>query len=153
VRALSTPKEDYSDYQGHLSDILAYSALITGFILTVFTLLLTLLPNSFLASLEGQIALIFVAILFYLFLILGLLIRTWGFRWVKRIPPRSWQTRFLRGFFFLAILFFGFLIPLLFLIWGFFLLAIIMGTVWLVIFAFYLLFEKVTIGSLKREPE
>ncbi len=152
VRALSTPR-DLSDYQRHLSNVMAFCALLTGFILTVFTLLLTLLPYSFLSSPGGQIALFFVAILFYLFLLYGLLFRLWGFRWVKWRPPKSWQTRFLKWFFILAMLNFGFLIPLLFLIWGFFLLAVIMGIVWVAFFAFYLLYDKVTVGSPKREPD
>jgi hypothetical protein len=141
VIVLSEAKKDYSDYLKHLSNVMSYSALLTGFILTVFTLLLTLLPTAF------------VAILFYLFLLYGLLIRVWGFRWVKQVPPRSWKTRFLKGFFILAILFFGFLIPLLFMIWGFFLLALIMGSVWVGIFAFYLIFDRVHIGPLKQDPE
>ncbi|MFX0078657.1 MAG: hypothetical protein ACFE8O_05400 [Candidatus Hermodarchaeota archaeon] len=149
---MPTPR-DISDYQRHLSNVMSYCALLTGFILTVFTLLLTLLPYSFLSSLWGQIALFFVAILFYMFLLYGLLFRLWGFQWVKWKPPISWQTHFLKGFFILAILFFGFLIPLLFLVWGFFVLAVIMGIVWMVFFVFYLLYDKVTVGSPKRGPD
>ncbi|MFX1299994.1 MAG: hypothetical protein ACFFDE_03555 [Promethearchaeota archaeon] len=149
---MPTPR-DISDYQRHLSNVMSYCALLTGFILTVFTLLLTLLPYSFLSSLWGQIALFFVAILFYMFLLYGLLFRLWGFRWVKWKPPTNWNTHFLKGFFILAILLFGFLIPLLFLIWGFFFLAVIMGIVWVVFFTFYLLYDKVTVGSLKKEPD
>ena len=132
---------------------MAFCALLTGFILTVFTLLLTLLPHSFLSSLGGQIALFFVALLFYLFLLYGLLFRLWGFQWVKWRPPKSWQTRFLKWFFILAMLFFGFLIPLLLLIWEFLLLAVIMGIVWGIFFAIYLIYDKVTSGSLKRETD
>lgn len=153
MRTLPTSKEGLSDYQRHLSNVMSYLALLTGFILTVFTLLLTLLPYSFLSSILGQIALFFVAILFYLFLLYGLLFRLWGFRWVKWRPPKSWQTRFLYGFFILVILLFGFLIPLLFLIMGFLLLAVIMGIVWVVFYAFYLIFDKVTVGSVKKEPD
>lgn len=149
MRALPTPRA-ISDYLRHLSNVMAYIALLTGFILTVFTLLLTLRPIDFLSSLWGQIALFFVAILFYLFLLYGLLFRLWGFRWVKWKPPKSWQTRFLFGFFILIVLLFGFLIPLLVLVWGFFLLAIILGIIWVVFFAFYILFDKITKGSLKR---
>jgi hypothetical protein len=132
---------------------MSYSALLTGFILTVFTLLLTLLPHPFLSSLWGQIALFFVAILFYLFLLYGLLIRVWGFSWVKQVPPRSWITRFLKGFFMIAILLFGFLIPVLFLIWSFLLLALISGIVWVGVFVSYLLFDRVTKYRLLKDRD
>ena len=152
VRALPTPR-DISDYQRHLSNVMAFVALLTGFILTVFTLLLTLRPIDFLSGLGGQIVLFFVAILLYLFLLYGLLFRLWGFRWVRWKPPKSWQSRFLFGFWVLIILLFGFLIPLLVLVWGFVLLAIILGIIWVVCFAFYLVYDKITNGSQKGESD
>ncbi|MHA2405410.1 MAG: hypothetical protein ACXACH_01505 [Candidatus Hermodarchaeia archaeon] len=148
---MTEPEKNYSDYLQHASNVLTFSALVTGFILTVITLLLTLLPYMFLSSLVGQSTLFFLTALFNLWLNFGAVTAMWGFRLAKDIPPMTWEIRYMNINYRIAIFGFGFLLPILYLFWNFLLLALISTAVWLVFYSVILSIHRT--GLRLRRPK
>jgi len=128
---VSQDEEDYSDYSRHINTSINGLILIMGFTFTAITLLLTRLDNP--SSLDSQLMLLLLVILFYLnaFIVEHLSVET--LYYCKRVPPRTRKIAVRTALMFLSSSLFGLAIPFMFLLFGLVHLSVAAGIIWLIV--------------------
>lgn len=82
---MSKKEGDYSDYLQHNSGLMQMYAVFSGFVFTVITLLLTLLPDP--SQIMAQITLFFLAFLWSLFILIIFVRMSNASYFIRTIPP------------------------------------------------------------------
>ncbi|MFW9856974.1 MAG: hypothetical protein ACFFFG_18130 [Candidatus Thorarchaeota archaeon] len=123
-----TVSRNYTEYIGHRARLINVLALLCGFTFTSTIILVTNLPEPI--PLSSQLILLFSAVLLDLFVLLLLVNMLNIFFYIEDIPEPTRTTNFISAMSVVTIGFWGFLLPCIFLIFGFEFLALSSGIIW-----------------------
>lgn len=124
-------KKDYSDYIGWMHDQSSMYVFICGFTFTILTLLVINLPNP--NTVLTQSIMLFITILFDLLLYVILLIGNESLQFCSEIPPFTKNLRVCNFLSDLVFVLWGFSVPLIYLLWKIYYLAVISTIIWIVL--------------------
>ena len=125
---MSGNEKDYSDYVQQMSNVSSTISVLSGFLFTAITILITWLPDP--TEIVTQFTLFFLATSFYLNVYLLVWNTMLGARYCRSLPPVTKGMRLFNTGFTFGIFLVGYTITLMFLIRYLFYLALISGALW-----------------------
>lgn len=125
---MSNGETDYSHYMKHRSNLTNIFALLSGFTFTSTTISISRLPDP--SSFSSQVTLLFSSVMHDLFVFLLMLNTVNIFNYIRNIPPPTKTTNFISVMSVVSVGLWGFLPPLIFLLWNLTILAFTSTLIW-----------------------